>query len=881
MKHIALLNLFSTALFASGVVVPDDYLISSDNALSYVYPQAYQKIIPSLKHYQQSIIKGYEKEYGFKLDDTLYVGLASSNNQIVNGFSTQFPFNSQLFYPAGAPYLDYFSSTSWLKTLTIHETAHNFQINPKENRLSRLSHKILGNNPLSFVSFVPLFPVPNITESSFVLEGNAVLNESLYGNGGRLFSGYALCEVIALAKAGEITPALMYNNTLRFPYGEKHYLVGGFFQRFLVKKFGLKKVNGYFKTYATQSLPLFTNAMFEKQYGQDFESLLAEFVRELKSEHAGFSVSQGKELAQSQIHTPLNDQGDEIFTLIGDLKSAHKILKLNKQTKEVSYQEGSWRAGEVIKHKGEYYTQTSTRTSPTKITMGLHDSDAYILGGTQSQAVQGYTRRGQRVSIDIAKSLENPHVYVDGKFYTQCHSSVYIHGNDLFYFKQQGEKRTLYKNRTPLYHYQGHYGIVTDVDAQGNIYFIASSKHGSSVYTLVNGQIKRLLEGDDIIAFKKLNDQEALITTIDAQGYSYKLTELTPAKESRQAPHYLTLPRHKHPSAQSQSFKHTLNHALLPAKAYHPLAELRFSSLDQSLVYTEDQELRVNLQANFADPLSQNSLSAMFQYEKYTKVIGLSYANNAHQLEFGGAVYGEFIEDEESNYGIDAYMTLPFLAKGYWRGSSTLSYIKPYDKEDRAPLTLSMDISNHKQYGFSKYPNHLNALSLFAAKERESTLLGGAYAWSHDFIGQSYIGFKATHLYSDKVDPSQEMGIQIGDTFASLQSDRASLYIPTLEEAYVKEAKMIEVNFKTVFDGSLYSYSFPLSLQREALYLKHRRYQIDFDENVQKRYSESTIGLEFDLLFMHKATIPIHLEYTYNHDIEDSDVFRVNFLHKF
>ncbi len=78
--------------------------------------------------------------------------------------------------------------------------------------------------------------------NSFLLEGNSVLNESRFGNGGRLYSGYALAELIELIKADKITSKLMYNRTLEFPYGEKSYLIGGFFQKFLAKRYGIDRV---------------------------------------------------------------------------------------------------------------------------------------------------------------------------------------------------------------------------------------------------------------------------------------------------------------------------------------------------------------------------------------------------------------------------------------------------------------------------------------------------------------------------------------------------------------------------------------------------------------------------------------------------------------
>ena len=880
-KKAVVLVLGMSYLSASGVVVPDAYTISDDKERSYIYSEEYRGLLPDLKAYHEDILNAYEQEYGHKLDEKLYVGLASHNNQIANAFSTQIPFNSQLFYGAGAGSIDYFCATSWLKMLLIHETAHNFQLNPKENELSRLSHKVLGNNPFSIIGLLPVFPLPNITESSFILEGNAVMNESRYGNGGRLFSGYALAEVVALAKAGKITPELMYNTTLNFPYGEKFYLVGGFFQQFLVKRYGIERVNGYFKTYATQPYPFFTNRVFKEQFGQDFEQLLEEFVNEVQTKHQSFHVTQGKVLAKSQIFVPLNADEQSIYTLVGDRKSAPKVLKVNKANKKVSYVQGSWRVGEVFKYKGDYATQSLAKTSPTKIEMGLYDADGYLLQETGSKVIQGFKRNKEMVYIDVLKSLETPQVYVDGAFYTQSHSSVYVDREEnLYYFQQEGEKRTLYKNKTALFDYTGHYGFVSDVDDEGNVYFIASSEHGSTAYRFAHGRVERVMAGDDVVEFKRINKHEALVVTIGANGYAYRLITLDMGRVQSIAPHHQ---RVKGVLANSTlQVSNFANHSEpLESKPYVPFRELHYSSLNQAMSYGEYEGFGLDIQANFSDPLMQNSLSALLSTNKQRTVAGVRYENQAHQLEYGVALYGvnhDEVYSDERDHGYEAYLNVPFLAKGYWRGSSRLAYTKAYDNIYREPLTLSFDIENRQQYGLSQYANGLNELSLFVSSDRDSTLMGASYAWMHDMPSQSYVGLKGAYLKSDKVSLFDEKGIELSDTFSSLQSDRATLNIPTFSTTtYAKEVKMAELSLAKVFDGSLYFYSLPLSLQRESLYFKQRLYDIDFSETLHREYKESVAGVELDLLVLHKLQIPLRLEWLYNPDVQEKEQVRMLF----
>jgi hypothetical protein len=877
MNKILLSISLSTILFAEGVVVPDDYLIIEDKDITYGYTKEYEEILPHIKKYQQNLINQYESEFDYKLDQTLYVGLASKNNQIANGFSTQIPFNSQLFYNGGVGYIDYFCFNSWLKTLLIHETAHNFQLNAKDNKASWLSHKIVGNTPVSFFGFFPFFPIPNLLESNFLIEGNAVMNESRFDNGGRLYSGYALAEVVTLAKAGELKPELVFNSTLDFPYGEKAYLVGGFFQKFLVEKYGVKKVNQYFKVHSQQLFPFFTNSVFKKQFGESFTTLLEEFVTEIKEKHSGFKTTKGQLITKSQIFEPLNSSDDEIYTLISDMKSAPQMFQYSKKNAEIEFKDGTWNRGEPFKIGSRYYTQSSSKTSPTKIIMGLFDENSYLKDETSSKIIQGYMPDGKAVYFDLASSLETPHIYIDDEFYDLSFSSVHVDKRgDLYYFKQKGHTRTLYKNKKALFDYKGHYGFVTDIDTKGAVYFIAKSEHGSTAYRYNGSKTERLTEGDDVIDFKLIDDKKALVATIDAKGYNYQTLNIS-AKESKvYATKYQLEETKSLITKNSQPFK--ASKSKLDSKSYYSLSQLKYSSLDQGIGYSTEDGLLVNFQANFIDPLMQNQLFIMALRDEEKIVGGIGYQNQAHPLEFGGRVYSVYYENSDStdrDKGYSAYLRLPFLATGYWRGSSRLEYIKEYDSIYRKPLTLSFDISNNKQFGKSKFPNHLNYLNLFSSKDRDSNAIGGSFTWIHDLPWQSYIGFKASHMQSTNVDARLQRGIEIDNNWGDIQKESASVTMPTLEgKLYAKEVKVSELSLYKVLDGSLYSFSSPVSLQRETIYAKYRRYNIDLlSENII--YNEATLGLESDLLFLNKFSIPIKTELLYNEDIEDSLIFRV------
>ncbi|RUM75662.1 MAG: hypothetical protein DSZ11_01810 [Sulfurovum sp.] len=881
MHKIILLSLtLPLYLFSGEVVVPDDYKINTSEKIDYIYTQEYTKILPELKIYQEQIMHQYEKEFGFKLDEKMHVGIASDNNQIANAMVTPIPLNLQFLYGAGAGAVDYFCFDSWMKTILIHETAHNYQLNPKENWISKVSHKVFGNTYLSMLGPLLMFPIPNVLENPFILEGNAVLNESRFGNGGRLYSGYALAEVVAMANAGEIRPEMMYNSTLKFPYGEKDYIIGGFFQKFLMEKYGIQKVNEYFKTYSGQIVPIFTSSVFKKQFGKPFKTLLAEFVEDIKQKHQGFKATHGDIVAQSQFHHPFNSDEGEIYTLIGDYFSAPKILKFDKKSQTVEQERGSWRQGEVFKIENEYFTQTSAKTSPTTIVMGLYDEGVFLKEGTGSKVTQGFMPNGKRVYFDIGNSLEHPHIFIENSFYDTSSSSVHVDkAGNLYYFKQDKNQRTLYKNKKPLFSYQGHYGFVTDVDAQGYIYFIAKSTHGSTAYRYNGSTTQRITTGDDVIDLKLINNNEALVATMTAEGFIYQTVTLTPRTQSVTPTTYSIEDKS---SKITKSLKPFQPSTPLASKDYNALMELQYSSLNQSLGYSSQDGLMLSLQANFVDPLLQNSVVGLVAYEENRTVVGLGYENSAFPLKFGATAFvldhkeGYFINNEnEDDHGYSLYLHLPFLASGYWRGSATLDYTKAFDSIYRKPLTFSVDFLNHKQYGFSRYPNHRNQLSLFLSEDRENQTYGASYSWIHDLAWQTFIGLNASYMQSDITDIRDEKGIRISDDLANIQNEKVQILMPTINETlYAKEATTAEVSLRKTFDTPLYFFSSPISLQRETLYLKHKIYDLELLEE-SKKFSESTLGLTSDVVLLNQFVLPLSMEIIYNKETTDKTIFRV------
>ncbi len=877
MKKAILALLFSCVFLHAAPVAPGDYTIREGNTTSYIYPKNSTMDIAKTARYQSGVMSTYKREYGYRLDQRLYLTIGSQDDQIANAFSTQFPLNEQVHYGGGVGHYDAFASTSWHKMLQIHETAHNYQLNPKENALSKIAHAIAGNSTVVNPLFLPMFPIPNITASSFILEGNAVMNESRFGNGGRLYAGYALAETVTQARAGSITPARMYNRTLRFPYGEKFYLVGGYFQKFLVQRYGVKRVNGYFRSYAKQPFPFFGNSVFREHYGKDFVTLMGEFQRSVLNEHRGYQVTQGRVLTSSKVRAPLVRQGGRIVTLVGDRISAPNVMTVGLDG-GMKLDKGDWHTGRLFQMDGRYYTQSAARISPRKLKAGLFDRDGYIKAGTEGKVIQGTMRDGRLVYFDVARSWDEPHLYVGGHFYGIVNSSVLVQGDDLYYFRQHGERRTLYRNRTPLISYRGHDGRVVDVDRRGRVYFIAPSRHGSTAYRVRGGRVERVSPGDDVIDLKLHGRREAVVQTITAKGYRLQQIGLRP-RAARVADIDPGLPQVRVDSTGGRD--------LLPGtpQPYSPIARLRYSSLSSGSTYDRQNGYGFSAQLNFTDPLWRNTLSFVLRYRKKRTIYGAAYRNSAYGVHFGFGLQGVkkhagYDNSGYRDYGYSGYLTLPFLATGYWRGSATLAYARPLSDTKRQPLSLTVGVTKRVQHGHSKYPNTYLNLSAFASYDRGAVYSGVRGAWMQDLPGELYVGVRGAYLQSSLTDTGEKHGIKAGAAGTSA-SDPAVLNIPTMSgTSCLKRAAMAEAGIYKVWNFSAYSYHLPLSLQRESVYLKQRIYRLDTGRSIRMLH-ETLAGIEADLLALHRYTVPVKLEVLYNPDIQNKVQVRVGAKYRF
>lgn len=923
--------------WASGVaqagmaVVPEDetYLQVQQGNAEFIYTEQNAYALQRAVEVSAFLHPQYESLFGFKLDSPLYVGLISQQNQIANGFSTQFPLNMQVNYMGGTSHVDYFTSTSWLDTLLYHETAHNYQLNAKARPITRGMHAVLGNS-VSFVGILPLFPVPNIMLTSFLLEGNAVLNESWHGNGGRLYSGRFLALTVMQAKGDYLSPEMLYNQEIyQFPYGERAYIVGGFFQLYLAEKYGLQKTNEFFLTHSRSWLfPIQTDLAFIRNFGHTFEDEVAGFKQWMAQKSAGFNVAQGEHLLTSQTFQPLNHNGDDIVFLISDAQRAPQLASLNKTTGQLTMQRESYAAGKLIRHQDTLATQGSNFVNPRFITQGLLDENAQVISGTEGKMLQGYLSDGRAVYFDVPSSYQQPQLYVGDAFYDQVNSSVFIDKNDnLYYFKQTGKTRTLYKNREAIYSYTGYYGVVSDVDTQGAVYFVANSEKGSTLFRVLNQQVERISDADNIVDARLINDKEVLLAAIGSDEYYYVKNDIqaqpqTQAQLQRQAQTpfdrsyffekevYFANPQFAAPADQTTALPD-----LQTAQTYDNLNNLHYSGTFASIGFAKkgagDNAFAVyDINTSLSDPLLNNSIGFFAKKDiSETALAGVSYSNSAHRLQYAASVYavyqvgdnaeyhfydvnsGEYsnwsgeIETDSRDYGFSTSLSLPLIQRGHEYADMQLNYYQDYDNNARSPLILSAQMGRSEQYGISRYINYLNAGALFVGSERGDLTYGVDYALAHDLPAGFFLAGKIKQVNSDyQRDANSDAadytrGVKFTNVENPLLNDPTTVVMPQLEYTrFVRSAGYAEAALKKQFNGGrILFYTFPFSVIRHGAFVQQRYYDVqDYGSGIKSRqYNESTLGWDMDILVLNKFPIGLSLQYMHNDGVEDAETFRV------
>lgn len=888
------LSFMTAAASAEDIVLPNYSVVAEDKPYytqdvgntRIIYTKDNQEHAEYTASFETILQPLYEKTFGYQFDTQLAVGMISSYNQIANGFSTQFPSNRQVNYMGGAQVPDYFSSASWLDVLLLHETAHNYQTNAKDNPISRSMHKVFRNGGF-FLPFLPA-TTPNIFEASFNLEGNAILNESWHGRGGRLYSGRYRAMNHVFANADKLKKETLYNASLEFPYGEGVYLFGSQYQYFLAETYGLDTTNLYFKNRSKNWYwPFMVNTPTKRTFGTDFNTNFDAWAEKMKQDAQGMVMADGRVLARSKYYSDMNTQaGNVLFLSMEEGVRSPELHRFNLASGEIQSESKSLALGRVFLVDDEYYTISGRHTSAWRITQGLFNENAIIKEGTEGKVIQGYMNDGRAVYFDTAKSFVSPQLFVGEVFYAPVNSSVLVHNDHLYYFVQKGNKRILYKDKQALYSFEGFYSIVSDVDEDGAIYFIANSKQGSSLYQFKAGRANRVIAADNVVAAKLAGNNKVIVEAISTDGYYYSLMPMSIQPQSPYVVQYMwddpKHPLHKHLNA----FDDIEPVKFDDSEEYTFANNFNYTAGSLLAGTNDDGDSTYIASIAFSDPFFYNEFSFKAQKdEDQSTLIGARYSNNQHFLLYGIDAYyvaKDGIEDAgykgfTRDYGVALDLKLPFLRSGYWSGQLQAGYFQDYVNIEREPASLSLAFSNAQYFGHSMFANKLAYLDVYVTQDRSDNISGGSIQLSKDLPYEFYVGAKAKYSESDGVaNFNESRGIELSSIISFVGYEPANFVMPSLtDDVYAHSVAFSEVNISKVFNGSAYYFTFPFSLRREALSFAYREYDIKGVSGVagvdDVKINQSALRLTLDVAIMNKFKINYIIEAIHNDNDELTD----------
>lgn len=871
MRFFLILFLFLFQLFAK-----DEYYITKSSHFSLIYAKEYTKEATFLYQNLDKLLEFYNKSYGFEMDEPMRIVLVSNNNQIPNAFSTQVPFNLGVYYNGGSGMNTYFATKSWLETLLFHEIAHNYQINTKKSKASQTLHKYLGNNYMPiFASIVPFFTLPNLLLPTPLLEGNSVLQESIYQNGGRLHSGIHKALTNALILNDRLTIERFINDHAIFPYLTEKYIVGGFFMEYLRTQYSLDKINSFFYKHSDHEInPFLVNNSFLRTFGKSLPQLFYEFIADTKEKNKDFKQLKNNRLASSKAEIIFTKNKNKIYFITNDLVTNKELVVYDTLNKNVKKETTNLLNGKLFLINDKVYSASSGQIAYDRYKFGLFDEDLDYIEDSLGKDIQDIYDDKKQAYIDINSSFLNTKLYVNERFYTTIESNALFdeHG-DIYYFKQIGDTKELYKNKKKIFSYMGHFGKIIDIKDNG-VYFIANSLYGSTLYIfdMDTKQLLRALPYDNIVDGKAISATEVLVSTINENGYY--LHEISLEKEK-----VTTIPRAKITQYNTGfHFDYENDGIELQKEKYNTFSHMKFSALYPYYSFSSVSRDLFGFNASFYDPLLKNGLNIFAQQLALERVAGFSFINSSY-FPMGVSIYGVDYEkrlENEKQFGGNIFLSYPFIQTQRTNLDLNIDQYFDTNYKDKNPLVMSLNHKYKQFFPLAMNYHFLSDLHILGSKDRGDTIYGGKYKFTKHLFSELYFNTNFQYLTSNTNSLQEGRGIKIINDPIYTSTNNTNILIEGFDSNfYVKKITAYSLGLQKSFHLSHYFYKLPFGIQRESLFYKHNNYKLDLSEEVSVK--ENIYGLRLDLLLGHKLSLPLEIKYINNDTAQNRKKLKVSF----
>jgi len=862
---VILFIIFSSFQICFSQVVPNNekYLQERmlNESVNIIYSPRYKSIIPKVKEKISFLSQRFEKDFNWKLDDEVSFILASPSNQISNGYATPYPYLKTTFYPGGLILQDSFAIKSWLDTLLIHEFVHLYQTSIKKTP-SKINKAIFNNNPF------PVFPLfawtfPNSYLPTWILEGNAVYNESRFFNGGRLYSGEGLALFNGLIKDNKVSANWLINHHLDFPFGREKYIVGGYFSWFLSKYLGSKKVNKLFDTHSSNFWnPFVVNRTFKLHYRKDYYRLILDFIKDSKRKAQDFKVSKNPTLIKSVIAPQFTLKEERVvFLMSKDKKSPLTLIDYNIKNSNIKKSQTTLKGGKLfINEKGEFFSAHASLYKKNNYYFALWDENQNIYPNSINKIITD-KYKNEFLYFKGENSFQEPVIFSNEKRVGICHSKgIFDIKKNVYCFHQKNEKRSLLKNGSSLFSYDGYYGKLVNVDDSG-VTFIGSSKYGSTLYKFTNHKkFKRIHSSDAIVEAVQISKEEYLIAEVKSNGYHVKRVKSDINNEL--SPHFEEVgPKYRSFQIFTRDIDKEEKKSL--PKKYNPLTSIRYSSLQ---IQTATNLLLLN--ANWVDPLDFYTLNLFYQVEDIDPTYKIpqhtfksTLESKKDLLNWSLEVLIKKVEDNKSvsqtTFKDKQTLTLETsypLIRDDLNNLFLINLLESDFSSKSKTLGLGLSYVKIRSFPLSYFPFYRIKGKMFFKKDLKSqgSFLNINSYFSKDLGGENFI--------SSEIDFSKTSLNEI-----SLSGLQSLIPFPNLSITQ-SENKLSFLRFsletKKVINSSFYFKIFPISMRRSALSLIYHNFFI----TDSKKSEPIILGANYNIesLLLHSNIIRFNLSFFRN-----------------
>ena len=561
--------------------------------------------------------------------DPFVIRFFLKNNEKSNGFVQGIPFPHTHFYGFGYPLFEHIGKDNWADALIDHEFVHLFQITAHSGRFS-----FLKNIPVFLILYYP-----NLITSRFFLEGHATFLESLTGNGGRMFSGLTRAFVLSQIKTKELTYPEVLLSGKHFYSGRHFYLTGAYFQHYLFKKHSLNKINSFFKTTSQntfQQLFLHSGSSFKKNFGTDFKKEWEDFVSKLKKEAKNLKSSKEKSFLLASSCAELNSDKEEIFFMHSkNGRKRYQILSLNKKSKKLQKTKALLPYGKLFKIDGDFYSRAVKEVASLKIKSSLWKSFFKNKKSYNSKWLIS-KNKGLELYIDSQNNFLETKLFLNKKLIAKKFTSAIL-GEDknVYYFKQTAKGSVLFKNNKALTKIPSWYTKLLYAKNANEIYFISSTKLGSSLFAYKNAKVYQIAESDLILNALPINSSEFLTCELGKDFYEYKIVKVSPKKR---LPYFIN----KSLALKKPILKKDIKIKNSQFKAYNGFLHMRPSLLgfDLSLSSFLDKSSKIpdlDFKLNFQDILLKKNIDISGKFKEKTQSLKISFNEEHlnHKTSFG------------------------------------------------------------------------------------------------------------------------------------------------------------------------------------------------------------------------------------------------------